>query len=70
MIDPHTAVALKVASEHAVDGVPMIVRETAQAAKFSETIVEALGVEADVPKGLEGMVDRPQRSADVETVKR
>ena len=74
VIDPHTAVAVKVAREHAVDGVPMIVLETAQPAKFNETIREALGVDADVPKGFEDLMDRPQRSvdlpADAEAVKR
>ena len=74
VVDPHTAVAVKVARERAVDGVPMIVLETAQPAKFNETIREALGVDAAVPPGFEDLMDRPQRSvdlpADAEAVKR
>ena len=60
VIDPHTAVAVKVAREHAKPGVPMIVLETAQPAKFNETIREALGVDAEVPRGYEDLLQRPQ----------
>jgi threonine synthase len=74
VIDPHTAVAAKVAREHLVAGVPMIVLETAKPAKFNETIREALGRDADVPPGFEGLLDRPQHSttlaADAAAVKR
>jgi threonine synthase len=42
-IDTHTADGIKVAREHLEPGVPMIVLETALAAKFNETILEALG---------------------------
>ncbi len=74
VIDPHTAVAVKVARDHRRDGVPMIVLETAKPAKFNETIREALGVDAVVPAGFEDLMRRPQRStdlaADVEAVKR
>ncbi len=74
VIDPHTAVAVKVAREHVNAGVTMIVLETAQAAKFNETIREALGVDAEVPRGYQDLLRRPQRStplpADVDAVKR
>ncbi|TFJ95007.1 glutathione S-transferase [Platysternon megacephalum] len=73
MIDTHTADAVKVAREHRLDGVPMIVLETAQAVKFAETIQEALGREPDRPKELEGIETWPQRvevvDADVDQVK-
>ena len=74
VIDPHTAVAVKVAREHMKTGVPMIVLETAKPAKFNETIREALGVDAEVPPGFEDLLQRPQHStalpADVDAVKR
>jgi threonine synthase len=60
MIDTHTADAVKVAREHGVHGVPMIVLETAQPVKFAETIQEALGVEPGRPKELEGIESLPQ----------
>ena len=74
VIDPHTAVAVKVAREHVVEGVPMIVLETAKAAKFNDTIREALGFDAEVPAAFEDLLERPQRSvtlpADAEAIKR
>ena len=74
VVDPHTAVAVKVAMEHAVDGVPMVVLETAKPAKFNETIREALGIDAEVPAAYRDLLERPQRSehlpVDVEAVKR
>ncbi len=74
VIDPHTAVAVKVAREHMAPGVPMIVLETAKPAKFNGTIREALGVDAGVPPGFEDLMQRPLRSieiaADADAVKR
>ena len=60
-IDTHTADGVKVAREHQQQGVPMIVLETAQAAKFNETINEALGRDADRPAGFEHLEELPQR---------
>ncbi len=51
MIDTHTADGIKVAREHRLAGVPMIVLETAQAVKFAETIQEALGRDPVRPVG-------------------
>jgi threonine synthase len=61
MIDTHTADGVKVAREHVQDGVPMIVLETALAAKFNETIQEALGRDAPRPPGFENIEALPQR---------
>ncbi|MBS1169120.1 MAG: threonine synthase [Burkholderiaceae bacterium] len=61
MIDTHTADGVKVAREHAQPGVPMIVLETALAAKFNETIQEALGKDAPRPAGFENIEAQPQR---------
>ena len=73
MIDTHTADGIKVASEFREPGVPMVVLETAQAVKFSETIREALGREPVRPRELEGIESLPQRvdvvDASVEQVK-
>ncbi|MEO6353220.1 MAG: threonine synthase [Burkholderiaceae bacterium] len=72
-IDTHTADGVKVAREHLKPGVTMIVLETALAAKFNETILEALGTDAARPAGFENIEDLPQRfevmPADVELVK-
>jgi len=61
VIDTHTADGLKVAQEHLQSGVPMIVLETALPAKFSETIVEALGREPERPAALQGIEQLPKR---------
>ncbi|MCB1619469.1 MAG: threonine synthase [Thiothrix sp.] len=73
MIDPHTADGLKVALEQRETGVPMIVLETAQPAKFEAAIVEALGRRPERPAGMENLEQLPQRfevmDADVEAIK-
>ncbi|MCX7897854.1 MAG: threonine synthase [Rhodocyclaceae bacterium] len=74
MIDPHTADAVKVAQHWRESGVPMIVLETAQPAKFAETIQEALGISPSRPQELVGIEDLPQRvlvcEADAGAVRR
>lgn len=74
MLDTHTADGLKVALENRLPDVPMIVLETAQPAKFEETIREALGTEPVRPADLAGIERLPQRvvvmAPDVEAVKR
>jgi threonine synthase len=73
LIDPHTADGLKVAREHLTDGVPMIVLETAQPAKFATTIQEAIGREPDRPAALAGIESLPRHCTvippDTEVVK-
>lgn len=61
VIDTHTADGIKVALEHQQEGVPMIVLETALAAKFNETIREALGKDAERPDSFKGIENKPQR---------
>jgi len=61
MLDTHTADGLKVALEHRQPNVPMVVLETAQPAKFEETIREALGTEPVRPADLAGIENLPQR---------
>ncbi len=73
MIDPHTADGIKVGLEHREEGVPLVCMETAQPAKFAETIREALGREPSRPAGFENLEKLPQRveamDADVGKVK-
>jgi len=73
VIDPHTADGLKVALEHRDAAVPMICLETALPAKFSATIVEALGREPERPAAFADIESLPQRfesiAADAEAIK-
>jgi threonine synthase len=61
VIDTHTADAVKVAREKLLTGEIMIVLETALAAKFTETIEEALGKPAPRPHGFENLEQLPHR---------
>ncbi len=61
LIDTHTADGLFVARQHLQDGVPMICLETAQPAKFAETIVEAVGVTPSAPAQYADLAWRAQR---------
>jgi threonine synthase len=61
MVDTHTADGLKVAREHLTPGVPMIVLETAQAAKFAASIREATGKDPERPAALRGIESLPRR---------
>jgi len=73
MVDTHTADGLKVGLAHRQAGVPLVVLETAQPVKFSETLVEALGCEPNRPADMQGIESLPQRvdvmDASVEQVK-
>jgi len=51
----------EIAREHRRPGVPMVCLETAQAAKFSETIVEAIGREPPRPATFAQLEAQPQR---------
>jgi len=74
MIDTHTADGVKVARDHLEAGIPMIVLETALPTKFNETIREALGKDAERPRGFENIESLPQRfevmAPDVAAIKR
>jgi threonine synthase len=61
MVDPHTADGIKVGLEHRESGVPLVCMETAQPAKFAETIREALGRDPARPAGFESLENLPQR---------
>lgn len=74
VVDTHTADGIKVAAEHRERGVPMICLETALAAKFEDTIREALGRAPDRPGAYTDLETWPRRfeviDADVGAVKR
>jgi threonine synthase len=61
VIDPHTADALKVGRERAEKSTPMVVLETALAAKFNATVREAIGVDAPRPERFAGIEALPRR---------
>jgi threonine synthase len=61
VIDPHTADGVKAGLAHREPGVPLVCLETAQPAKFEETIREALGRPPERPKGYERLESLPRR---------
>ena len=66
LIDPHTADGVKVARELREAGETVVCLETALAAKFADTIREAVGdVEIPRPTKLQGLEDLPQKVQDV-----
>ena len=76
MIDPHTADAVEVARQQGTRlpaDVPLLVMETAQPAKFADTLREALGRDPEIPADLQGLEALPQRvevmPPDAEAVK-
>jgi threonine synthase len=74
VVDPHTADGIKVGLEQREEGVPLVCIETAQPAKFADTIREALGIEPPRPPDFDGIERLPQRyavmDADPDTVRR
>ncbi|WP_020168747.1 MULTISPECIES: threonine synthase [Methylotenera] len=73
VIDTHTADGLKVALEYRQNNIPMVVLETALAAKFEDALVEALGEVPSRPDSLKGIEQLPQKftvmDADVASIK-
>ncbi len=59
ILDPHTAVGVK-----AAEGFPgAVCLATAHPAKFGDAVREAIGVEADPPPSLQGLMDKETRCA-------
>lgn len=73
LVDTHTADGLKVGIEYREKDIPLICLETALPAKFSESIVEAIGSKPDRPTGYENLENLPQRyvvmNADADAIK-
>ena len=65
LIDPHTADGVTVALRTMEPGFPTLVMETAKAAKFPQTVAEALGSEPETPDVVADLLARPQK---VETI--
>jgi threonine synthase len=62
ILDPHTAVGVK-----AADGIPgTVCLATAHPAKFGSAVTEAIGIEADPPQSLQGLMDKETRCALLE----
>lgn len=61
VVDTHTADGIKAGLERREAGVPLICLETAQPAKFAETIREALGRDPARPPAYVGIEKRPLR---------
>ncbi len=61
VIDTHTADGLKVALDLRDENVPMLVLETALAAKFGDSMLEALGAPPERPAALYGIEALPQK---------
>lgn len=75
LIDPHTADGIKVARQLREIGEVVVCLETAKAAKFKETIQQAVGADVLIPRpeNLTNLEELPQRVTvldnDVQTVK-
>ena len=65
LIDPHTAVGVKVAREFAEDGVPMLTMATAHPGKFPDAVERATGVRPGLPEHLSNLVDLPEFTAQL-----
>jgi threonine synthase len=61
VIDTHTADGVKVALQYFDKQTPLVVLETALAAKFEEALVEALGQVPERPAALDGIENLPQK---------
>lgn len=72
LIDPHTAVGLKVAREFRTDSNPMVILSTADPAKFPDAVEKATGVRPGLPPFLAELHDRTEHygfaSADLASV--
>ena len=65
-IDTHTADGIFVAEQYRENGVKTVVMETALAAKFEESIVEAIGKKPSRPKHLENIEELPIKLETIE----
>lgn len=66
VVDTHTADGLKVGLEYHEKDVPLICMETALPAKFSNSIVEAIGIKPSRPAGYENLENLPQRFVEMD----
>jgi threonine synthase len=66
LLDPHTAVGVKVAQEQAHAGVPMITLATAHPAKFPDAVKDACGIHPDLPKWQGNLMSRAEKFEIIE----
>lgn len=73
LIDPHTADGVTTGLRHRETGVPLICLETAQPAKFAQTIREAIGRDPELPDSFAQLATKAERfevfEADAEMLK-
>ena len=65
LIDPHTAVGLYVGMRYRIQGLPLVVVETALPVKFGDTIYEAIGKTPDIPSRYERLGELPDHRQGV-----
>ncbi|MEE4315214.1 MAG: threonine synthase [Desulfofustis sp.] len=61
VLDPHTAVGVRAATQHRAKGISTICLATAHPAKFSTVVEEATGRPVDLPPPLAELQDKPTR---------
>jgi threonine synthase len=67
VIDPHTAVAVKVAWDHNPSGFgPVVIAETAQPAKFEAAIAEAIGLRMGIPSACKHLLNQQDKYTRIE----
>lgn len=60
LLDPHTAVGLKVAKEFAQAGTPMVTLSTAHPAKFPDAVKDACGIHPQLPSWQGNLMERKE----------
>ena len=60
LLDPHSAIGVKVARENVSDAAPMVVLATAHPAKFPDAVKAASGVEPQLPAWLSDLMQRKE----------
>ncbi|WOC15313.1 threonine synthase [Pseudochrobactrum sp. MP213Fo] len=60
LLDPHSAIGVKVARENVNSAVPMVVLATAHPAKFPDAVKEACGVSPALPNWLGDLMERKE----------
>jgi len=65
MLCPHTAVGVKVATEHLTHATPMITLATAHPAKFPDAVERATGIRPALPNRMADLYERPERVTHV-----
>jgi threonine synthase len=63
LLDPHTAVGVKVARDFAEDGIPMLTMATAHPAKFPDAVERATGERPALPPHLANLFDLPEHTS-------